>query len=751
LPGFKLPTVLKVLKMILLPFDSGNRGDKTRLRTQIDRLFNSLVNLIYETSESSQGKSNSFMFSSRLLYGGTIFLGAFLLFLVEPIAAKQLLPRLGGSSAVWITCLVFFQVILLFGYLYAHWLAKNRNHHLAALIHCLFLTFCGLVVILRFNPLLPHAEAWPVTTIFLGLGLMIGLPFLALASTSPLLQVWMARSEGSAVPYKLFALSNFGSLLALGLYPSVIEPHISLAEQWLLWRIGFVFYLVFCAVVAWRTRNMSNHAAEVNFVDSNRSSDVPVGRYLLWFLLPAGAGMQLCATTSYLSQNLAAIPLLWIIPLAAYLLTFILAFEFPSIYRRSIVIRVLIVFVAGLSHVLSKTSVGLPISIGITFFLVELFVACFFCHAELYALRPDGVREATLFYLMIVAGGAAGTFFIGIVSPLLFHSNYDVPLSFLAVSALALAVTWNDGWGQRLLWSAGTVALFALLIMLHLAYRRDVLVVLRNFYGVLRVKESHVPAEAGTKRTLVNGSIEHGTEWFDEKFRDVPTTYYAEDSGVGLALRFCCGDNPRRIGVIGLGAGTLAAYGRSGDSIRFYEINPSVELLARHFFTYLRDSRAEVKVIEGDARVSLSAEAPQRFNVLVVDAFSGDAIPVHLLTEEAMELYRRHLAVNGILAFHISNQYVDLAPVVMRLAEASRMRARVVHSLSNEARGEFSATWALVSNDDNFFSQPQIVDTVTEKPAMDQVKLWTDDYSSLLPVLRLWPYGKTTGLAHQGF
>lgn len=670
---------------------------------------------------------------SRLLYGGTIFLGAFLLFLVEPMAAKQLLPRLGGSSAVWITCLVFFQIVLFLGYLYAHWLTRARTLKISALIHCAFLTICGVVTILHLNPFLPGADARPVTAIFWGLGAMIGLPFLALSATSPLLQVWIAQRERSAIPYRLFALSNFGSLLALGFYPSVIEPYLSLVVQWNVWRIGFGVYLLLCILVAWRMKNVT---AKITETDSEVQPDVSIKHRLLWFLLPAGAAMQLCAITSHLSQNIAAIPLLWIVPLAVYLVTFILAFEFPGFYRRPILIRLLIVFMAGLSHMLSKTDTGLPIYVSISFFLVELFLACFFCHAELYSLRPKGVRQATTFYLMIVAGGAAGTFFTGIISPVLFHANYDVPLSFLVVAVMALVVTWNDGWIQRVLWSVGTTLLIALMIMLHIAYHRDVLAVLRNFYGVLRVKESHLPAQALTRRTLINGSIEHGTEWFADEYRDKPTTYYAQDSGVGMALRLCCGENPRRIGVIGLGAGTLAAYGRKGDNIRFYEINPLVERLARHFFTYLRDSPAEIKVIEGDARVSLSAESSQDFDVLVVDAFSGDAIPVHLLTKEAMKLYRRHLAANGILAFHISNQYLNLAPVIVRLAEDAHKKARVIHSFADENRGEFSATWVLVGNNEEFFEQQEVAHAVTENPVITHVKLWTDNYSSLLPILR---------------
>jgi hypothetical protein len=672
---------------------------------------------------------------SRMLYGGTIFLGAFLLFLVEPMAAKQLLPLLGGSSAVWITCLVFFQVVLFLGYLYAHWLTRKLEQG-PGLVHTVFLGAGALLLFLHPGQSFFRADLHPTLTIFAGLGLGIGMPFLALSSTSPLLQVWLARREGIGVPYKLFALSNFGSLLALAAYPIWIEPRLSLSHQWICWRIGFLVYLVLCLSVAWRTPKTPKETPEAREENEFVATSVSPKHWLLWFLLPAAASVQLCAVTSFLSQNIAAIPLLWVVPLAVYLLTFILAFEAPILYRRPILIRLLVVFLASLGYILSKTNTSLPILIGISFFLIELFLACYFCHAELYALRPKGVAQATRYYLMIVAGGAAGTCFVGILSPLLFSANYDLAISALLVAALAFAVTWGDGWAQRLLWATGTVAGIALVVMLHIAYQRDVLVMVRNFYGVLRVKQTHTPAQAVTARTLVNGSIDHGTEWFAEEFRDRPTSYYAEDSGVGLALRYCCGDAPKRVGVIGLGAGTLATYGHPGDSIRFYEINPLVERLARHFFTFLKDSQSDVRVVDGDARLSLGAEAPQGYQVLVVDAFSGDAIPVHLLTREAMELYQKHLANGGVIAFHISNQYLNLAPVVVRLAQNAQMQSRVIHSFANESKGEFSATWVLVSNNQSFFNEPEIAHTVAEHPQMDGVRLWTDDYSSLLPILR---------------
>lgn len=671
--------------------------------------------------------------SFRILCGSVIFLGAFLLFAVEPMAAKRLLPALGGSSAVWITCLVFFQIALLLGYLYAHWLGRLASAPRAEALHLTLLAIAAALLLFAAQPDLSYASGHPFKAIFQALSLTIGLPFFLLASTSPLLQLWLARQQSTGIPWRLFALSNAGSLLALLLYPTVIEPHLSLSTQRFAWACGFGLYAVLSALVAWRVRGGVPPASAPALENGPAAS---LRARLLWFLLPAGAAMQLCAVTSHLTQNIAAIPLLWVPPLAVYLLTFIVAFDAPWLYRRWIVVRLLVVFLAALGYMLSKTDVSLPIQVSIGFFLTELFFACLFCHAETFALRPANPSESTLFYLLIAAGGAAGSIFIGIGCPLLFDANYDVALAFLATAALALLVTWNSGWGQRLVWSVGTALLLALVIMLHIVYGRDTLVAVRNFYGCLRVRQSLVPPQAGTARTLLHGTIEHGTQWFAPEFRRVPTTYYAPDSGVGLALRNCCGDRPRTIGVVGLGAGTLAAYGKPGDRLRFYEINPAVLPIAQNLFTYIRESGAQISYALGDARLSLAHEPPQHFDVLAIDAFSGDAIPVHLLTTEAMAVYQRQLAPNGILAFHVSNQYLDLVPVVAEIAAAAGMQSRVVESPSDASRGEFRATWVLVTNNAAFLAQPIIAAMARPIPPRPDLRVWTDDYSSLLPILQ---------------
>jgi spermidine synthase len=671
----------------------------------------------------------------RIFYGCAIFLGAFLLFAVEPMAAKQLLPALGGSSAVWITCLVFFQTALLLGYLYAHWLGRRSSARAMAIVHLALLVVAAVLLVVVVRPDTSGASSHPQTAIFEVLIVTIGLPFMLLASTSPLLQLWLAREEGSGVPWKLFALSNAGSLLALALYPTVIEPHLSLSVQRKAWGCGFGVYAMVCAVIAWRAGR--TQAAIVDPAPGASEAPRSTERAkMLWFLLPAGGAIQLCAVTSHLSQNIAAIPLLWVLPLGVYLLTFIIAFEAPPLRYRWIIARLLVVLLASLAWMLSKTDVTIPIQINIGFFLAELFFACLFCHVETYALRPENPSESTLFYLLIAAGGAAGTIFIGIICPMAFDANYDVALAFLATAALALIVMWDKGWAQRLLWGTGTALLLALVVMLHIVYARNAVVEERNFYGALRVKESHVPPGAETVRTLMHGTIEHGTQWFAPQFRKTPTTYYATDSGVGLALRFCCGDRARNVGVVGLGAGTLAAYGKPGDRMRFYEINPLVRPIAENLFTYLRESGAQISFAEGDARISLTREAPQDFDVLVIDAFSGDAIPLHLLTTQAMDVYRRQIGPEGILAFHVSNQYLDLTPEVAALAAASGMEARVVDTPAQEWRGEYRATWVLVSNNAAFFAQPQVAAFAREIPAKAGLRAWTDDYSSLLPLLQ---------------
>ena len=668
---------------------------------------------------------------TRRLFGATIFLSSFLLFLVEPLAAKSLLPVFGGSAAVWLTCLVFFQTAVLAGYLYAHLRRSSDSVHVVLLV---FALVAAIYWITARNGT-PHSLSHPVTAIFTALSFSIGLPFLLLASTSPLLQLWFARISGEGVPYRWFALSNLASLLALAAYPTLIEPHFTLKVQRIGWCTGFAVFVLLSGLLLWRARSAQSAVqAASKTIEGESAEPSSFQTKLLWLLLPAVASMQLSAITRHLTENIAAIPLLWILPLATYLLTLIIAFQFSRFAPRGIVVRFLALMLASLGYMLSKIDVSFPVKVSIPFYLLELFVACLFCHNTACELKPRRSSESTLFYLLFAAGGALGSFFVGIASPLLFTFNYDLALSFLATALLALVVAWNDR-TQRILWSCASLLLCYLLFLWHAAYQHNTLAAVRNFYGSLRATQTNAGYD-GPVRTLTNGTIKHGIQIFSPTLSHTPTSYYAQDSGIGLALRYCCTGRPRNIGVVGLGVGTIAAYGHPGDRIRFYEINPAVLPIAQNLFTYLRDSPASITYAIGDARNSLTSEAPQNFDVLAIDAFSGDAIPLHLLTREVMAVYLRQLAPNGILAFHISNQYVDLEPEVGILARETGMHAQTVLSSENNERGEFRAYWVLLTRNEAFFSQPGVVLRGTSARVRTDVPAWTDDYSSLLPIVQ---------------
>ena len=447
-------------------------------------------------------ETRGYMTHLRFLFASVVFLASFLLFLVEPIAARQLLPTLGGSATVWITCLVFFQSALLLGYLYAHCLARRPSFivHLSLL---LLAVTAAILWVLR-SLLMENGVAHPILTVFSALSLSIGLPFLVLSSTSPLLQVWWACVETGKIPYRLYALSNVGSLLALALYPSVIEARFTLHAQRMAWCCGFAVFAILSTLLAVKTHSTtaSPQAIADNDLSTPRS---PRTHKLLWVLLPMGAAMQLCAVTSYITANLAAIPLLWILPLAVYLLTVILAFQFRVLLPWSIIARFMVVMLAALAYSLTKANSVWPLWLSILFFLVELFFACIFCHSAATGLRPQRASEATLFYLLFAAGGALGSFLIGIASPLVLTFNLDLPITFLVTALLALAVNWRGPWNQRLLWFVASTAMLVLVFMVRHAYKHDTIVAVRNFYASLRVTQDLFSYPGATVRTLMKG------------------------------------------------------------------------------------------------------------------------------------------------------------------------------------------------------------------------------------------------------
>ena len=673
----------------------------------------------------------------RWLYALTIFLSAFLLFVVEPMAAKQLLPSLGGSSAVWTTCLVFFQTVLLLGYLYAHWVSSRLKPIRQADAHILLLIAALLMLGVRLRPPPAAASYHPALTVFLTLSAVIGVPYLALSATTPLLTSWFAKTFPGESPYRLFALSNLASLAALASYPLLIEPNFTMNQQTSAWAPAFFIFAVACGAIAWSSRLRNPVASAIPIEDPGQAQGALGGERsgpVLWFFLALGGGMMLVAVTNHLSQNIAAIPLLWLPPLALYLMTFILTFQGGAWYPRPFVLRLALVALASMGYALMDIRKLFPIAVSLPLFLIGLFVTCFFLHGELYARRPEAER-LTQFYLYTAAGGAAGTMLVGLAAPLLLRANYDLACTLVAVAAIALAATWKDGWGPRLIWVAGAVGAIFVVHAQVRGYNDEAVALVRNFYGTLRVRESHVPPQSHTDRQLMNGTIEHGAEWFAPEYRDQPLTYYSPSSGVGLAMRLCCGGAAKRVGVIGLGTGTLAAYGNPGDFIRFYEINPLDEPLARHWFTYLRDSKAAVEVKLGDARLSLAAQKPQNYNVIAVDAFSGDAIPVHLLTRQALALYRKHLRPDGIIAFHVSNQFINLEPVVAGIARDAGLDAVAVDTHEDDLNGFYSTDWVLVTGNQAFLRRPELAGAVPLARRPD-LKTWTDSYSSVFPLLK---------------
>jgi hypothetical protein len=675
------------------------------------------------------------------LYSLTIFLGAFLLFLIEPAIAKRLLPWFGGSAAVWITCLVFFQTTLLLGYLYADFITRRLSASRRGGLHIALLAVSLLFLPVALNVNGKTGSGEPTWRILALLTASIGLPYLLLSATSPLIQDWYARAYPGRPPYRLFSLSNLASLLALLSYPFLLEPLTTGRNLLLGWSILFGLFALLCGAAAWLSRK-----SEAPFppplalpLEGQRSplDRRPIWRQrLLWISLAACGSILLLAVTNHLCQNIAPVPLLWVAPLALYLLTLVIAFNRLNWYPRWWILRLLVVMLAAMGYALYDVDAIEAAQIAVPVFCIGLFVACWFCHGELNRLRP-APQHLTSFYLAIALGGAIGAVFVGLIAPQLFENLYEMPLALLLTALLAAVLDWNNQGGQRwparALWASVSVAMAIVLVMQVQGYRRDSIAMMRSFYGALRVTQSPNIGPL-QQRTLFHGTITHGSQYLLPPLRFQPTTYYTRRSGAGYALRFCC-TWPKRVGIIGLGAGTLATYGNSGDTFRFYEINPQVIQIAQSLFSYLRESKAAIQIIPGDARLSLQAEPPQEFDVLVIDAFSGDAIPVHLLTREAMALYLRHLQPNGILAFHVSNNYLQLAPVVERLAQAFGYKSFMIATEASAEDLSAASQWVLVTRKRSFVQLLSLSPAAETVPIPPGLPVWNDDYNNLLQVL----------------
>ena len=678
-----------------------------------------------------------------LAYAITIFLSAFLLFQVQPMMGKMILPWFGGAASVWTACMLFFQSLLLLGYLYTHWvmrlLSPSRQSflHIALLLLCLF-----FLPISPSESLKPQGSEDPTWLILYLLGVTIGLPYMVLSTTGPLVQAWFAKERSDVVPYRLFALSNLGSMLALLAYPLVIESALPTRMQSWMWSAFFVVFVLCCVYLSRRSLALAG-ASTAPRSNSQDSAELPEAaprlvQQLIWVALAACPSMLMVADTSFMTENIAPIPLMWVMPLALYLLSFIICFELPFLYKRVVWLPLFVLSLALLAYLPNLRMGEWPVSLSVGLNLLAFFVVCMVCHGELAGQKPNP-RHLTGYYLMLSVGGFLGGFFVGVIAPYFFNSNYEYSVGLVLSAVVVLAALLGTALGMTPNWrtSAGvlggamSMALVWASVSHHQAKSEGVTWKARNFYGSLKMYEY------GGYRRMLHGQIIHGQQYVSDDLRRRPTTYFTPASGVGLAMLAKGETGPLRVGVLGLGVGTLVAYGRAGDVYRLYEIDPLVIELAQEKFTYLSDTPAKLEIVLGDGRLQLEREPSQQFDVLVMDAFSGDSVPVHLLTLEAFQIYFKHLKPGGVLAMNVTNAFLDLVPVLKRAADHHGKHMRLLEHPGDQDLA-FASRWVLITDSKDFFDQASL-QAMREVEAPEGFAAWRDDYSSLLAVLKKTP------------
>jgi spermidine synthase len=710
-----------------------------------------------------------------LLFALTTLQSAYLIFLVQPMVGKHILPWFGGAPAVWTLCLAFYQTTLFLGYAYAHLLERWVRPALQPLVHA-----CVLLAAFQALPVLPDAT-WkpagadsPSWSILAMLSVHVAPPFLFLASQGPLLQAWFGRAGQGRSPYPLYAVSNLGSLLALVSFPIIAEPTWPLSALSRFWSFAFVLGGALSLGCVWLARRPAGpvHPGELDPLESTLPSRPGPAHFALWIALPACAVMLLMGVTNELCMNVASVPFLWVVPLCVYLLTFIISFGAEWLYDRGLHLFLLALAI-GVQLLVAGSELGpeswvtsaSSIQGQAVLFSLGLFAACMLLHGELHRLRPAR-EKLTAFYLCISGGGALGGLFVGLVAPQLFDDYLELSFGALAALVAFYAARRLDpkGWlharDLRVVWvgAAGLLAAGAAGLAVTRADVPGVLHQERSFFGVLRVIDVAPEDPRRHRTTLRSGTTIHGAQLRHPKARRLPSTYYGELTGIGMLLRQLPEDRPARVGTIGLGIGTVASYGRPGDRYRFYEIDPQVITLANDekYFSYLADSPAEIEIVTGDARLSLESEMESdpdaRFDVLIVDAFSSDAIPVHLLTLEAFRLYRAHLGESGVLALHLSNLYLDLPPVALRLCAETGLHALEVRNVLMPRQISLASRWIVASPDEarlealaahiaaererRALPTRSIATLVPDLESVRAAPLWTDDYSDLYGVLQ---------------
>ncbi|MEC9005269.1 MAG: fused MFS/spermidine synthase [Planctomycetota bacterium] len=727
-------------------------------------------------------KSVYFRFSSWAAL--TILLSAFLLFQVQPVISKMILPWFGGTTAVWTTCMLFFQVLLVAGYSYAHVLSRLKSRQLQMIVHVALIVVAVLTLpITPTDRFKPTGSSLPTMRILWLLVLNVGLPYFVLSATGPLVQAWYAMHYSGRSPYRLYALSNIGSLGALVTYPFVFEPAFDLPTQGNLWSVVFVGFGTCCAVLAVMvSRGVSSPSGEGDETTAGEVSPEatvrpPWKEQGHWLWMPALASVMLLAVTQHVCQQIVVMPFLWIAPLGLYLLSFIICFDRESWYLPRVFAWAVFLSISWIAALMLRYDIDAMLqNVGVVFkfsewtgtatvqvgsYLAMLFAVCMLCHGELVRRKP-AVTYLTAFYLWVSVGGAVGGLLVSLVCPLIFHSYLELNLAMLVALVFSLVIVVT----QIVSWSSVTQLSAALLIgggiglagKAQLAeYQRNVksfdvvknieretVVASRNFFGVLRVvRELREESPADNQLSLMHGKTLHGIQFTDPGRRRLPTAYYNRNSGIGLLMRKYLQAEPVHVSIVGLGVGTLATYGRTGDHFRFYEINPEVERMAQEYFTFLQDSAADVSLVSGDARLSLEEEstrgAAHDTDILVVDAFSGDAVPVHLLTAEAVQLYLDHLKPGGVLAIHASTQHLRLIPVVARIARHHEIPFVVLttHPDPEQEVVEDLATWILLTRNEDVLNDPEIRQK-HQAPVGENarnVSLWTDKFSALYEIV----------------
>ncbi len=672
---------------------------------------------------------------AAVLLSATTASSAFLLFVVEPMIGRLTLPALGGAPAVWTACMLFFQLALLGGYLYAHLLLARLPLRAAIALHAGLLV--GSLALLPVTPdtATVSASGHPALAVVVLLARSVGGPFLLLSATAPLVQAWAARTAAVRRPYALYAWSNAGSLLALAAYPVVFEPRLGLAAQSRAWSLGYgaiAAAIALTGAFVWRRAGAQATSAGIT-----RGAPPPVVERVAWVGLSALGSALLLAITEAMSEDITAAPFVWVLPLALYLVSFIVAFGRPAWADRRVWLPLFFPAACFVAWALQKDEQSLVVQLAS--FSAAALVFFMVAHGELVRLRP-GTERLTGYYLAISVGGAVGGGAVSILAPLLLPVRLELPIAIVCAGACSSALWLRERKrAGRPLSPAIAAALLVLLVSPAEALRRASFSAIagsqwsqRSFFGLLTVWQS----PDGSWRKLNHGRIVHGRQSLDDDESE-PLSYYAPRSGVGLYFRFAESRPPRRVAAVGLGVGTLAAYGRPGDLVRFFELDPGVELAARRFFTFLPKSRARTEVVLGDARLSLAHERDEApYDLIVLDAFTGDAIPAHLLTREAFALYQRRLTPRGVIAVHVSNRHLDLGPVVRAHAVAGGLSFSTVVSPGDLDSGINRARWLLLTEDPDLPRWLRGLGLSADKES-EETLLWTDDLAPLLPTLRV--------------